>query len=1347
METIYLGWQPILDTWIASFKESMVLKDGTDPKWMKTFLDKLKVLCKDCLEYVRKECVEKVPSVDVNLVQSSLNLISTMFGVLKDHFGANTYERDLGDIPMMILIFSLGWSMGGNTDDDTKNKFSNFFKLKIMSIYPNFPYDGEVYDFYIDFDAKQFKNWTNLIGKMVPEFKYNKKTPYFNILVPTSDTVKYKFLVKHLMANGYNVLITGDTGVGKSVIIQELLLTSNDQRDDEPFFTTSINFSAQTTSNNLMNVFNDKLKKRKRDLLGPPAGKKMFLFIDDVNMPQLDKYGAQPPVELLRQVIDQGGFYDLKKLMFTYITDTQFICACAPPGGGRNAVTPRLFRQFTMLWMPQLSTKSMEKIFVSILDGYLNESHVKDVHGFAGGIVKASIDIYQKTISKLLPTPAKSHYTFNLRDLSKVVQGILQVGYDFLPNKETLFQLWIHETCRIFQDRLVDQKDRGIFSGMMEENLKTYLDVSWTREEFSQFMFGDYTNIAREYQKIESPDILPKKFNDFLMLYNSNNTKTMDLVFFKDAIEHLSRICRILRQPRGNALLIGVGGSGRQSLTRLAASIRNYQSFSIEITKNYKEPQFKDDLKKVLKIAGAKNNPIVFIFSDTQIVKETFLEDINNILNTGEVPNLWAREDLEEISNDLRGLAKERGRNENLIYPFFVELCRENLHIVLTFSPVGNKLRERCLQFPSVINCCTIDWYDKWPEEALYSVALKTYSGQTQLDIENFDKYTKPLAQLSVEIHTTVVDYSDRFFDQLKRKNYTTPTSYLELLKLYIGMLKVQQNIIPMKIRKYTVGLQTLKETNEMVAELQIKIKEMQPILDQKSKENAALMIELEHKSKAAAIEEEICSKEAAETQIIADEVSELRDNCQKDLDEAMPILIKAQKAVSSIDKKDISELKNFTSPPEMVGVVMNALCLLMFKDKKKENWDDAKKMLSDINFLKNLLEYDADSIPEKILERLRKEYISRPNFNEDDMLKVSKACATILNWVIAVDKYAKVKKIVGPKEKSLKEAEVKLAHVQGELSKKQAALKEVQDMVAQLKNNLDTSTRNAESLKQKQELARVQLGRAEKLVSGLADESKRWTKTVETLRTDLRDILGNIIVAAAIIAYLGPFTSEYRNEMIQKWIKRCKQPDLSIPVSETFSLQKVLADDVIIREWQKSGLPADDLSLDNGIMVDNSKRWPLIIDPQGQANRWIKNLGRDSNIQVTKLTEANFMRTLENSIKFGQPVLLENVEEQLDPSLEPILLKQIFQRGTQKMLKLGDQDVPYNEAFKFYITTKMPNPHYLPETSIKVTLINFTVTPSGLEDQLLVEVVKHERIELEEMRDQLIVQVNISLL
>jgi len=204
----------------------------------------------------------------------------------------------------------------------------------------------------------------------------------------------------------------------------------------------------------------------------------------------------------------------------------------------------------------------------------------------------------------------------------------------------------------------------------------------------------------------------------------------------------------------------------------------------------------------------------------------------------------------------------------------------------------------------------------------------------------------------------------------------------------------------------------------------------LQPILEQSAKDNAELMIELEKKSADAAQKEEICSKEAAETQIIADDVGELRDSCKKDLDEALPILEAARKAVMNIDKKDIYDLKTFTKPPELVLVVMNAVCLLFYRNKKKETWDDAKKMLNDINFLNKLFDYDTDSIPDNILSRLRAEYLKRPDFTEAKIMNVSQACATLMRWVLALDKYSKVKKEVAPKEKKLKEAEVKLKEV-----------------------------------------------------------------------------------------------------------------------------------------------------------------------------------------------------------------------------------------------------------------------------------------------------------------------------
>ena len=136
----------------------------------------------------------------------------------------------------------------------------------------------------------------------------------------------------------------------------------------------------------------------------------------------------------------------------------------------------------------------------------------------------------------------------------------------------------------------------------------------------------------------------------------------------------------------------------------------------------------------------------------------------------------------------------------------------------------------------------------------------------------------------------------------------------------------------------------------------------------------------------------------------------------------------------------------------------------------------------------------------------------------------------------------------------------------------------------------------------------------------------------------------------------------------------------------------------VKIRNWQIFGLPKDQLSVENGCIVQFSRRWPLFIDPQGQANKWIKNLEKENGVDVIKLSDKDFLRSLENAVRFGKPCLLENVGEELDPALEPILLKQTFKQQGSTVIKLGDAIIPYHDDFKFYITTKLSNPHYTPE-------------------------------------------------
>eukprot|EP00762_Andalucia_godoyi_P000666 ANDGO_05308.mRNA.1 Dynein-1-beta heavy chain len=1343
LEPMYLegGWKPVVRTWASMMEEKI-------PGYGSILQALFYKHCEAGLDFIRKNCKEYIPSVDQNLVVSCMKLMESLLVPEKGFDVHALTSSEAEDLVNRYFCFSFIWSLGASLDDASRTKFESFTRGRLGGISPDFPAEGSVYDYCIDAKTRSFIPWK----ATVQDFTYLPEMPFFNILVPTVDTTRVRFLLDTLVRSGRNVLITGVTGVGKTVIVQDFLRES--LRADDPsgqYVSVYTNFSAQTSSKNLQDLFESKFEKKRKNLLGAPAGKNNVVFVDDLNMPALEQYGAQPPIELLRQVIDHGGLYDREKLFFKNVSDTVFLASCGPPGGGRNPVTPRLLRHFHILSVPQLSEDSMSRIFSSILSGFVT-GFANDVQSLVMPMVNASVALYLKVCEDLLPTPSKSHYTFNLRDLSKVFQGVLQITPKFCPDKVTMVKLWVHEACRVFRDRLVDETDRTWFNEALKVLIAKNFNLTWDIQQFDHVLFGDFmqrTKEERQYSMLTDLEKVQDALKEYQEEYTVEMNKEMNLVFFRDAIEHIARICRILRQPRGNALLVGVGGSGRQSLTRLAAFVANFKCFSIEIAKNYGKNEFREDLKRLLLDAGCGDNPIVFLFSDTQIVKESFLEDINSILNTGEVPNLFAPEDFERIISSVQPKVRAAGKMEtrDVIFAHFVYLVRENLHIVLSMSPVGDAFRTRLRMFPALVNNCTIDWYNEWPADALYSVA-KRFLGSVDLGSVQVND---GICRMCVYVHSSVSKGSKKYFEELRRYNYTTPTSYLELLQLYLSMLDEQREKVSQKLVRLKTGLDKLLSTNDVVEQMKVDLKRMQPVLEKSAKETAELLVRLTADQKEAAEVKTNCQKEEADCKVIMTDTQALKDDCQKDLDKAMPAYFAAVEALNSLNKQDITEIKSFKTPPPLVQTVMEAVCIL--KGVKPE-WKSATSLLADTGFLKSLVDFDKDNIQSATLKKLAK-YIQDPDFDPEKVAKVSRAARSLCLWAHAINTYAEVAKTVEPKKEALAAANIKLKAAQDQLATKQAALAEVEARVRQLQELFSGKQAEKKRLEDEMRLTEVRLERANKLVLGLADERLRWDATVRQLDQDRANLVGNMLLAAGSVAYLGPFTASYRNQLTHEWMDEAQRgansleiPGISssaairLPVSSDFSLDRKVGDPVVVRDWNLKGLPADAFSVENGMLVTRGRRWPLMIDPQGQANAWIKNLERANGLKVIKLTDGKFLQTLENCIRIGTPCLLENVGEVLDPALEPVLLRQTFKRGGQLLIRLGDTDVPYSPLFKFYITTKLPNPHYLPEVCIKVTVINFTVTLRGLEDQLLAHVVQFERPELEQQKDKLVLQI-----
>ncbi|EER07033.1 dynein heavy chain, putative, partial [Perkinsus marinus ATCC 50983] len=232
-------------------------------------------------------------------------------------------------------------------------------------------------------------------------------------------------------------------------------------------------------------------------------------------------------------------------------------------------------------------------------------------------------------------------------------------------------------------------------------------------------------------------------------------------------------------------------------------------------------------------------------------------------------------------------------------------------------------------------------------------------------------------------------------------------------------------------------------------------------------------------------------------------------------------------------------------------------------------------------------------------------------------------------------------------------------------------------DKVAALKRKLDDTEAEKDRLIKEAELTQARLQRAEVLTVGLAGESVRWKETVEKMDVEIEALTGDVFLSAAAISYFGSFTGQYRREVVGEWLSNMQK--LNIPCSETFSLVAVMGSPVQVREWNLQGLPSDSVSLDNGVLVTRGKRWPLMIDPQEQANKWIKKKegaeGSSGQLQLLKLGNPKLLLIVENAIRMGDPLLIEDIGEALDPSLEPVLQKAVFNNNGRLQIHLGDSD------------------------------------------------------------------------
>ncbi|XP_065591804.1 dynein axonemal heavy chain 8 [Cyrtonyx montezumae] len=1348
-----LSWRPILQAWLKK-------RSPQEAEILQSLYDRI---FEPAYTYMKLNLNPKMELLECNYIMQSIILLEGLIPSKK--------EGGLSTVSHLHKLFCFGimWSLGALLELDSRDKLEAFIrahdnKLDLPEIPPGT--SQTMYEFYVT-DYGDWEHWS----KSVKEYIYptDSVPDYASILVPNVDSVRTQFLINTIAKQHKAVLLIGEQGTAKTVMIKAFMK----KYDPEEHLSKCLNFSSATEPFMFQRTIESYVDKRFGSTYGPPGGRKMTVFIDDINMPVVNEWGDQITNEIVRQMMEMKGMYSLDKPgEFTTIVDIQLIAAMIHPGGGRNDIPQRLKRQFCIFNCTLPSSASIDKIFGVIGCGYFHScrNFNSEVSDMVKKLIPAGRALWQWTKEKMLPTPSKFHYIFNLRDLSRIWQGMLTIKAEECMNTTVLLALFKHECSRVIADRFISPEDTAWFDKTLTKAIEECVgrDVAIPQAEtyFVDFLrdIPEATDDKPEdfvfeapkvYEQIPSFEFLCEKLQMYQKQYNDCiRGSFLDLVFFKDAMTHIIKISRIIRTAYGNALLVGVGGSGKQSLSRLASYIAGYKIFQITLTRSYNVSNLSDDLKLLYRTAGVEGQGVTFIFTDNEIKEEAFLEYINNLLSSGEISNLFARDELEEITQGLISLMKKEMPRcpptfVNL-YEYFLTRAKKNMHVVLCFSPVGEKFRARSLKFPGLISGCTMDWFSRWPKEALVAVASYFLS---EFNMVCSASVKTQVVETMGHFHDIVSESCENYFQRFRRRAYVTPKSYLSFINGYKDVYAEKLASINEQAERMQIGLSKLMEASESVAKLS-------KDLAIKEKELAVASVKADEVLAEVKISAEASSKVKNEVQGVKDKAQKIVDEidlekmkAESKLEAAKPALEEAEAALNTIKPVDISTVKKLAKPPHLIMRIMDC-CLILFqkpldpvtmdpeKPCCKPSWAESLKLMSG-PFLQSLKQFPKDTINEETVELLQP-YFHMEDYTMENGKKVCGNVAGLLSWTQAMAIFYGVNKDVLPLKANLAKQEGRLKVANAELAAAQEQLDEKQAELDKVQAKFDAAMKEKMDLMNDAETCRRKMQAASALIQGLSGEKYRWTEKRKEFKSQINRLVGDVLLCTGFLSYCGPFNQNFRN-LLLKDLWEAEMRVQKIPFSESLNLISMLVDPPTISEWNLQGLPGDDFSIQNGIIVTKATRYPLLIDPQTQGKAWIKKKEQNNELQVTTLNHKYFRTHLEDSLSLGRSLVIEDIGEDLDPVLDNVLEKNFIKSGTSFKVKVGDKEVDVMNSFRLYITTKLPNPAFTPEINAKTSIIDFTVTMKGLENQLLRRVILTEKQELEAERIKLMEDVTFN--